>query len=105
MSTALTHVRTLLAVGVEFATDGERIRWRNSEGRMTPEIIGALAAEKQVVIDLLTSRQHDLDMQNETYEERAAILEYDGGLPREEAERQAAVEAGYNDLTKYNADL
>ena len=26
----------------------------------------------------------------EAYEERAAIMEFDGGLPREEAERQAA---------------
>jgi hypothetical protein len=31
----------------------------------------------------------------EIYEERAAIMEYDGGLPRPEAERQAAEITGY----------
>lgn len=31
----------------------------------------------------------------ELFEERAAIMEYDGGLPRHEAERQAAERTGY----------
>lgn len=29
------------------------------------------------------------ELARERYEERAAIMEYDGGLPREEAERRA----------------
>lgn len=29
------------------------------------------------------------EAQRETYEERAAIMEYDGGLSREQAEREA----------------
>ena len=35
------------------------------------------------------------DTLRELYEERAAIMEYDGGLPREEAERRAAEITGY----------
>jgi hypothetical protein len=30
------------------------------------------------------------------FEERAAIMEYDGGLSRSEAERQAALDQGYD---------
>lgn len=35
------------------------------------------------------------DTLRELYEERAAIMEYDGGLPRAEAERRAAEITGY----------
>lgn len=34
----------------------------------------------------------------EAYEERAAIMEFDGGLPREQAERLAAFEQLYPGL-------
>lgn len=54
MSAALDLVKSLAAAGVEFATDGERIRWRNGDDRMTPEIVATLAAEKAAVIDFLT---------------------------------------------------
>jgi hypothetical protein len=47
-------VQALMSEGVEFATDGERIRWRYSEGRMTPEIVAQIAGEKSEVIDFLT---------------------------------------------------
>lgn len=39
------------------------------------------------------------DTLRELFEERAAIMEYDGGLPREEAERRAAEITGYNPET------
>jgi len=38
------------------------------------------------------------------YEERAAILEYDAGLCRSDAERQAAVETGYQPEPKSDAE-
>jgi len=53
---AIDLVRALIAEGVEFATDGERIRWRNSEGRMTPETVAKIAAAKPEVIDFLTRK-------------------------------------------------
>lgn len=56
MSAALDIVKSLSAAGVTFSTDGERIRWRNSDGRMTPEIVATLAADKGAVIDFLTGR-------------------------------------------------
>ncbi|WP_050522944.1 TubC N-terminal docking domain-related protein [Pseudorhodobacter wandonensis] len=53
---AVDLVQALIAEGVEFATDGERIRWRNSEGRMTPETVAQIAAAKPEVIDFLTRK-------------------------------------------------
>lgn len=35
------------------------------------------------------------EFDRELYEERAAIMEFDGGLPREQAERLAALEQLY----------
>jgi hypothetical protein len=37
--------------------------------------------------------EHTIDERREWWRERAAIMEYDGGIPREEAERLALVEA------------
>ncbi|MDO5706058.1 MAG: hypothetical protein Q4G49_13470 [Paracoccus sp. (in: a-proteobacteria)] len=52
--TALAFLHDLIRAGVEFETDGERIRWRNAGGRMTPEVIGLLRADKARVIEALT---------------------------------------------------
>ncbi len=41
----------------------------------------------------------------DTYEERAAIIEYDGGLPRQEAETLAAQEQGFNDADSLHREL
>ncbi|WP_282753949.1 hypothetical protein [Desulfuromonas thiophila] len=40
--------------------------------------------------------QSALDTLRELFEERAAIMEFDGGLPRDEAERRAAGITGYH---------
>ncbi|MCP8896369.1 hypothetical protein KYK29_15685 [Shinella daejeonensis] len=56
MSAAVDLVKALASDGVEFSTDGERIRWRNGDGKVTPEIVAALAAEKGTVIDFLTGK-------------------------------------------------
>lgn len=54
----------LIGAGVEFETDGERIRWRNAGGRVTPEVIEVLRSHKAEVISLLSavpiiSDEHD----------------------------------------------
>lgn len=43
----------LIRAGVEFETDGERIRWRNAGGRVTSEVIDTLRAHKVEVIAYL----------------------------------------------------
>lgn len=45
------------------------------------------------------TRAERLAEERAVWEERAAILEYDGGLSREEAERQTAEELGYRERT------
>ncbi len=37
----------------------------------------------------LQARMHDAEALRDEYEERAAIMEFEGGLPREDAERAA----------------
>jgi hypothetical protein len=54
------------------------IRYKAPNGVMTAALSAAMRTHKQELLDLL-----------ETFEERAAILEYDGGLSREEAEALA----------------
>lgn len=46
-------LQDLVRAGVEFETDGERIRWRNSGGRMTPDVVEVLRAHKAEVIRFL----------------------------------------------------
>lgn len=43
------------------------------------------------------------EFDREEYEERAAIMEFDGGHPREQAERLAALEQLYPDLWRDDA--
>lgn len=44
----------LIEAGVEFETDGERIRWRNAGRRVTPDVVEVLRANKAEVIGFLT---------------------------------------------------
>lgn len=41
----------------------------------------------------------------DAFEERAAIMEHDGGMTRDEAERRAAVERGFRGLPLFLAEL
>lgn len=89
-----------MAEGVEFGTDGKRILWRNSGGRITPEIIAELRAAKGEIIAFLQRSSRPTSVSREAvvaecrlmeFEERAAILEYDQGLSRADAETLAHV--------------
>ena len=46
----------------------------------------------------------DRDVDNYEYEERAAIMEYDGGLPRDEAERLARDEIRKGEQEEFDFD-
>jgi hypothetical protein len=69
---------TLHAAGVALTLDAGALRYRAPKGVMTPDLLQQLAEYKAALLDLL-----------EAFEERAAIMEYEGGLSQEEAERLA----------------
>lgn len=54
---AVELVKALTNEGVEFSTDGERIRWRNSNGKMTDDVKAQIASGKaEVIAHLKASR-------------------------------------------------
>ena len=63
-------------VGVTFAVDGERLKYRAPAGVLTPELQAALRELKPTLLY--------------EFHERAGILEYDARMPRAEAETRAA---------------
>ena len=81
-------------------------------GVMTTELRGALATHKPRLLALLSGVGSSIDpappdrfqdlrerlaampVDDYAVEERAAIMEFDGGLPREEAERRAGLRKG-----------
>lgn len=44
----------------------------------------------------LRDEERRIDQRREAFEERAAIMEYDGGLSRQDAEREARRITGYD---------
>lgn len=54
---AIETVQSLMRAGVEFAVEGDRILWRNSGGRVTPEVVESIRAEKPRVRDFLARGQ------------------------------------------------
>ena len=77
--TPLDFLRDLRSLGVVLAPypDGT-IRYRAPRGRMTDALREAVRTHKDALLDLI-----------ERYEEGAALMEFDGGLTREEAEALA----------------
>ncbi len=53
---AVSLMKELIAGGVEFAIDGNHIRWRNSRGKMTPECVSVLRDNKVEVLQFLMSK-------------------------------------------------
>ncbi len=91
--------------GIEIAVDGDKLRWRAPAGTVTDEDIALLREHKHDIIaahkpthptpaefDGWLDEQIDIARRHDEFEERAAILEYEAGLTRAEAERQAAAE-------------
>jgi hypothetical protein len=71
-------LETLAAAGVALRIEGDAIRYTAARGALTPALRCAAIEAKS---DLL----HD-------YEERAAIMEFDGNMTRAEAERLASAD-------------
>lgn len=95
---AVQVLAELARAGVELACRDGRLCARPSL-RARPSLLALVrehAAELRRVLDSGAPQQaHELDdAQREAFEERAAIMEYDGGLTRAEAEQAARPMAG-----------
>ena len=76
--TPLALLRMLWEMHVTLRPDGNRLYVDITAGNVTREMLEALRQHQEVPLTIL-----------EWYEERAGLLEYDGGLSRVEAERAA----------------
>ena len=91
--------------GIEITVDGDKLRWRAPAGTMTDVDIALLRENKQAIVaahrpthptpdefDGWLDEQIEIARRRDAFTERAAIMEFDAGLLRVEAERQAAAE-------------
>jgi hypothetical protein len=78
MVTAPALLTTLRARGVTLTPWGDRVRVRAPSEALTDDVREALRTHKAALLDRV-----------EAFEERAALMEFDGGLSRAEAERFA----------------
>ena len=88
----LAHLRQR---GIILTADGDTLRARPAE-RIDPDIAARIRRHKPVLLALVQSQaanRPDAENIAEFIQERAAIMEYDGGLPRPKAERAAVVRA------------
>jgi hypothetical protein len=76
----------LAARGVRLQVDGDRIRYRARRGALTPDLAERIRQSREGLLRLLAEERIELRNQ---YEERAGVREFDGGLPRAAAEREA----------------
>lgn len=72
--------------GVRLRLNGDRVRWFAPVGVVTEADLAELRQHKVEVLAFLREEERD------RFEERAAILEFDAGLSRHEAERRARKE-------------
>ena len=72
----------LTQLGIHIEAHGDRLRY-SPRSAVTPDLVQRMKAHKA---ELLTMA---CDAADEQFEERAAIMEYDGGLSRTDAERNA----------------
>jgi hypothetical protein len=90
----LTEARRL---GACLAANGERLL-AEAPAPLPDTLVAELRAHKHELLAMLTSMNNvDRDAVTEWWQERAAIMEHDGGLSREEAERQA----GWRTLARF----
>lgn len=69
--------------GITLYLDGERLRYRAKRGTLTAEDKARIRAHKAAILQALSAGKL------EAFLERAAIMEFDANLPRQEAEYRA----------------
>ena len=94
--TAADLLLELVEVGAVLWLDGEQIRYRAPAGTLNQRRRGLVAEHRPAMVELLRSGAvlpPDVSAwpadAREDLEERAGIMEFDGGLPRSAAEREA----------------
>ncbi len=83
-----TIVEKARNTGVKLWRNGEKIRYRGEESAVM-ELLPDLREHKAGLLQILSATHPDPENIIEYTEERAAILEYDAGMPRTEAEKEA----------------
>ena len=94
--TAADLLMEFVEAGVVLWLDGEQIRYRAPAGVLDQRRRAAVSEHRPVLVDLLRSgvilppdvNAWPMDAR-EDLEERAGILEFEGGLPRTAADREA----------------
>jgi|HubBroStandDraft_6_1064221.scaffolds.fasta_scaffold2823613_1 hypothetical protein len=85
MSTPAQDLLSRLAVlGAMVERQGDKLVLRAGIAPVPGDILAAVRQRKEELLDALSP-----DAERDAFEERAAIMEFDGGLSREEAEREA----------------
>jgi hypothetical protein len=75
--------------GVTLTVVGDALRVRSKSGPLPNELLAELKDHKRELLELLCRQVRPLAYNCDALEERAAILEHEAGLPREEADAQA----------------
>ena len=91
-ASAAALIRDVEVAGGHLTANGDHLRV-TAPAPLPDALVDALRRHKHEVLSHLTAVAGD---EQEAFEERAAILQFDGELSREEAERRAAVETGWN---------
>jgi len=86
-------------VGVRLTAENGQVVFEGPREVLTPERFEELRRHKAELLTALAPS--DLD----AFEERAAILEYDAGLQRHNAETLAAQEQGFNDAPSLQGEM
>ncbi|MBM3492505.1 MAG: hypothetical protein FJX68_19110 [Alphaproteobacteria bacterium] len=96
---AAEALRKAWTAGIEIRVEGRDLALE-AQAPPPAEILESLAQHKQDIVALLLAELRELPADGDraatdAFEERAAILEYDAGLPRTEAERATVVEVAH----------
>jgi hypothetical protein len=87
---AAAILREARAAGIDLGLDGDGLILQ-AQAPPAPELLDRLARHKQEIIDLLRPGRDGWSAEDwqAYFDERAGIVEFDGGLPRREAEANA----------------
>jgi hypothetical protein len=87
---ALRALRTASSLGIEFALDGNDLSLKAASAPPAT-VLEALRRHKAEIVAMLRSGRDGWSAEDWRlyFEEREAVAEFDGGLPRNEAEAQA----------------
>ena len=86
-------------IGIKLTAENGQVVFEGPREMLTPERIEELRRHKAELLAALAAPDSD------AFEERAGILEFDAGLPRQEAETLAAQEQGHADADSLHREL